>query len=992
VVLTYTALDGPEPGEVLITVVGSQGIRLLGKVEGGGPLFEGLGRVHLLPVDGTPTKGPVRIPPFDPTPGAVNPTDEMVNRAAGIAVLLAALTFIHYLSSRPRQRPAERIEPQRPTIPLAPPLIPRTVTQSVPREPNQVREPAAGCQLALIPENRNYVGNGDDRIQFGIKATPFPGWQARILPGSVRFQSSYPRDYQTFLPVEGSSGADRLTCQAQIPWEWKDTEVTVTLGQVAIELTPEPGLAAQGAKPKLWQLQKPISQSLRVLGAEPRVIVEAVPGVIDATGWDHTRIEIKEFWLFRQPVSVKEESFKVKARGWFGGRLWEDTENPGSWTPPFLVQEKGYVESVRLEVGCTWTAGRWWQRAMEARRKDPGRNGEPRFLDAENGFALGSLRRQDGSAFEPCEVFLRGCTAERTTVTGLFLPLPDMPLYATARLLTADGTRGVRNPFQNRSSGKDKAVCSERASVLCEVVDLSQGQPDRTKGYKLPPRLALDLPRQEHGSGRPAEEQVRALLKEAPRERRSRLEVAVDEKGSLYTTAVRPGPFSLVRESEGGEESTIQVVEGKQGDITLREQSPGKAEVTVQPREPILFLGRYRVHPGFEPVHDGPVVYTLVIDDGLGGKVELVGACRVSLGSLVLETGGPDFRIYEHQPYSLELKYRPGPGYRPKLTGAEKAQLTWAFAVVDNEGTPLRSGGEQTTGKFRLIIGRTPRGRVIYVNPETGEVLRLLPDLDRPGGQGPPWRRVEDEDRGHSADLRGQWHKLRDRFQIEQGLPWLPIPGEGTGQPSPWKDTTLPLAVRVEMRDQNGNLLATSDRFTGSGGRTPPEFVWRDHRFRYVLLMLRLLLQDSTGQPYRDQNYHWQAAGQASRARTGPQGLVEQLIPVDAEEGTLTVLHGEGATEKVGCVFTLKLGYLDPAGEVRGAQARLNNLGLFASPQVTGKADEQFRRAVQRFQSLWHLDATGELDEPTSQRLEAVHQMGLQPGESARGETGGRKA
>jgi hypothetical protein len=392
VILKYTPSDDFQPGEVLITVVGSQGIRTLGVVDGGGPLFEGLGQVNLLPVDGLPTKGPVLQPPFDPTPGAVNPTDEMVQRAAGIAALLAALAFLtHFISRENRLKLSEgtsppKAEPPSPVKPPTPDPIPTTA--DIRPEGTQKKKRGPSCRFSLSPEKRDYLGNGDpdDGIRLVIKALPPPGWQARIIPESMHITTSYPTENKP-VPVDDSPVTDQVTFQVPLPWLWSDAQVTVTLQQATVEMTPGPEVAAAGGEIAPCQYRPRLSQNIPVLGANPKVVVEPVPLVVDATGWDRAQLQVTKFWLFYQPVSLSQETLKVnRAKGAIGVPKPQPFEQDGdSWTPPFLVQEQGYVEPVRLEVNCNWVGGPLWQKALEAREKNPGQSGTPPWLDDKPG-------------------------------------------------------------------------------------------------------------------------------------------------------------------------------------------------------------------------------------------------------------------------------------------------------------------------------------------------------------------------------------------------------------------------------------------------------------------------------------------------------------------------------------------------------------------------------------------------------------------------------
>jgi hypothetical protein len=1023
VILQYETDNAPPPGELLIVVNGRQGLVLLGEPQQGSRVYEGLGRLNLLPVsDSDPTTGPVLQSPFAPTPQAVNPTAEMVNRAGGIAIMLGTIAVISTVVSRRKSKlpPGTRPAP----IPVARPVAPHFNREPPPKpivrnEQDKKGKPAPQCQLSLHLENPDQVyvanGNPDNGVRLVVKASHSPGWDARIVQGSLRVRSSHPGGNPMSHP---QISGNQATLVVPLPFLWEDSTVTVTLEAAAVQLEPGDNLRASGAETTPWQTKKSeqMSQDVHVRGANPKVIVEANPAVIDATGSDHTTITVKEFWLFYQKVPTNTEIVIVKrAKGTISNNVKGTAvktvfqEEGGEWTPPFLIGEQDSVEAVRLEVICLWTGGSQWQSAMDAHKKKPFSSQSVRFyldpavkevpassivVKASSGFAVGSAgdnkatHELDRLPFEPCEVLLRGCSVSCNTITKTFWPLPDMPLYAKGMLKKADGS-GVPNPFQGTSpeyviDGKtvhDDGAKSILASKLLEVLDLTQGPSNLKLGEaKVPPSMRLDLP----GAELRSSEEAMKKLEDAAKKRLEvfwegekrlgnvkQLGVYVDDNGKLFTTA---------------RQEKMQ--------ITTEYGIAGAKTITIEPSEPILFLGPYKPRANCDPIHDGPFVYHLVIDDGLGGKAEVWGNCRAALGALVLETGGPDMRVFEYSPHSFELTYQPATGYLPffENSGDRELKLTWEFAVVNEEGTPLQSAGWVETTmdplavKSYLVVGHTPDPKkyVTYINKESQEVLWIRKQEDNPAAhEARTYRRVEKEDREWSSQLRSLWHKLfrsgeEKRIEKkEKGLLWLPVPGKHSGHPRFWMDRILLLAVRVEMRDRNRNLLATSDRLMSSG-RTPPEFVWRDHRFGFVLLMLRFCLTDYLGRPISDKKYVLEVKGEKFPGDTGAQGVVEQLIPPDAEEGKLAILDGVGAAEKAVCEFILKLGLYDAAAEVRGAQARLNNLSLFASREVDGKDNEpQFKRAIDRFQFLSQLALDSRLEGETVRKLETFHQRGV---------------
>jgi peptidoglycan hydrolase-like protein with peptidoglycan-binding domain len=70
--------------------------------------------------------------------------------------------------------------------------------------------------------------------------------------------------------------------------------------------------------------------------------------------------------------------------------------------------------------------------------------------------------------------------------------------------------------------------------------------------------------------------------------------------------------------------------------------------------------------------------------------------------------------------------------------------------------------------------------------------------------------------------------------------------------------------------------------------------------------------------------------------------------------------------------FELLIGDLDPVEALRGAQARLHNLGFDcgAADNLMGPLTKD---ALELFQETYELEISGELDEPTQEKLSELH-------------------
>lgn len=141
------------------------------------------------------------------------------------------------------------------------------------------------------------------------------------------------------------------------------------------------------------------------------------------------------------------------------------------------------------------------------------------------------------------------------------------------------------------------------------------------------------------------------------------------------------------------------------------------------------------------------------------------------------------------------------------------------------------------------------------------------------------------------------------------------------------------------------------------------------HRFRRkgVPEKLRIKIEDEAGEPIANAPYEITIDGKHRRGTTDADGWVIESIPPDAQGGTL-VVGKEGEEQE----HELNLGHLDPIEELTGVQARLKNLGYGCA--VDGQLSEQTREAIKKFQLERSLDATGEPNDATRERLQKEHQ------------------
>jgi hypothetical protein len=132
---------------------------------------------------------------------------------------------------------------------------------------------------------------------------------------------------------------------------------------------------------------------------------------------------------------------------------------------------------------------------------------------------------------------------------------------------------------------------------------------------------------------------------------------------------------------------------------------------------------------------------------------------------------------------------------------------------------------------------------------------------------------------------------------------------------------------------------------------------------------LRLCLLQG-GKPVKDAQYTLSIDGVEREPRkqkkTDGKGMVIATVSAAAQAATVTV-------GKLGTVFQVKLGHLDPITEPTGVKARLRQLGYFPGPVEDGKADELFHVGVWLFQNNKGLVPTGVVNDATLDELKNAY-------------------
>jgi putative peptidoglycan binding protein len=137
----------------------------------------------------------------------------------------------------------------------------------------------------------------------------------------------------------------------------------------------------------------------------------------------------------------------------------------------------------------------------------------------------------------------------------------------------------------------------------------------------------------------------------------------------------------------------------------------------------------------------------------------------------------------------------------------------------------------------------------------------------------------------------------------------------------------------------------------------------RSHRFKRKAVPERLELQlTREGEPRQDEPYVLEVDGaEVARGSADGDGRISASISPSARQARLLLTDG---TE----VIEISLGHLLPVDDLRGAQQRLQGLGLYRGP-THGELDDDTVAALVDFQVERELEPTGELDAATQGAL-----------------------
>jgi len=118
------------------------------------------------------------------------------------------------------------------------------------------------------------------------------------------------------------------------------------------------------------------------------------------------------------------------------------------------------------------------------------------------------------------------------------------------------------------------------------------------------------------------------------------------------------------------------------------------------------------------------------------------------------------------------------------------------------------------------------------------------------------------------------------------------------------------------------------------------------------------------GKPRANEKYVLNLDGNPISGTTDGEGKFEHFIPGESRTAQLMLRGGQE-------VIPLRLGDLDPCDQATGIQQRLNNLG-FDCGSEDGDVGDVTREAIKKFQAAFDLEATGEANDATINKLKEL--------------------
>jgi len=146
------------------------------------------------------------------------------------------------------------------------------------------------------------------------------------------------------------------------------------------------------------------------------------------------------------------------------------------------------------------------------------------------------------------------------------------------------------------------------------------------------------------------------------------------------------------------------------------------------------------------------------------------------------------------------------------------------------------------------------------------------------------------------------------------------------------------------------------------------------HKFKVKIpkAKLKLELKDEAGAALANKKYRLTVGNNVYEETTDGSGNIEKDIPPESTIGTMTVWMDESDPAAQVFQFQVELGALEPESTIKGAQARLQNLG-YDCGGLTGVLDAKTQEAIKGFQGANSLTVNGNLDDATKNKLKTVY-------------------
>jgi len=152
------------------------------------------------------------------------------------------------------------------------------------------------------------------------------------------------------------------------------------------------------------------------------------------------------------------------------------------------------------------------------------------------------------------------------------------------------------------------------------------------------------------------------------------------------------------------------------------------------------------------------------------------------------------------------------------------------------------------------------------------------------------------------------------------------------------------------------------------------ESINADSRWKFKVkgkrIPLKLQLEAPDGSPLREKQFKLTTKLSDYEGTTSANGEVNVSVPNHAQNATLTIWLSDAPKDTL--VYNLRLGHLDPATEISGVQARLNNLG-YSAGKNDGILGPKTKAAIRAFRRDHGLTAGGEVDSAFVDKLKDEH-------------------